>query len=44
MALRPNSFLFRYLEFYGTRIHHRGHWWIHSYLRVELPAETGLLN
>ncbi len=39
MALRPNSFLFRCLEFYGTRIHHRGHWWIHYQLRKFLHAD-----
>jgi FkbM family methyltransferase len=39
MALRPNTQLFRFLEFYGTRIHHRGHWWIHYQLRKLLHAD-----
>jgi FkbM family methyltransferase len=39
MAVRPNSYLFRYLEFYGTKFQHRGHWWIHSQLRKLLHVD-----
>src|SRR3979490_571794 len=39
MAVRPNSYFFRYLEFYGTKFQNRGHWWIHSHLRKLLHAD-----
>jgi FkbM family methyltransferase len=37
--LSPNSFAFRALEFYGTRVRHRGKWRVHSRLRKLLRAD-----
>jgi FkbM family methyltransferase len=34
-----NSFIFKALEYYGTRIHHRGKWLIHDFLRNKLCAD-----
>lgn len=31
--MRADSWLFKLLEFYGTRIHHRGQWRVHALLR-----------
>lgn len=38
--MRPNSFAFKFLEFYGTRIPHRGQWWVHAKLRKWLQADV----
>jgi FkbM family methyltransferase len=34
--MTPDSWLFKALEFYGTRLHHRGQWRIHTWLREKL--------
>jgi len=36
MNLTPNSKLWKALEFYGTRVHHRGKWRLHEQLRKAL--------
>jgi FkbM family methyltransferase len=38
--MRSNSFAFKFLEFYGTRISHRGQWWVHAKLRKWLQADV----
>ena len=38
MKIEPNSFAWRALEFYGTRIHHKGQSRIHRWLRHALEA------
>jgi FkbM family methyltransferase len=40
--LQPSSVLFRALEFYGTRVHHRGQWWAHKKLRSFLRADCDI--
>lgn len=37
--LTPHSFLWKALEFYGTRIHHRGKWRVHEKLRNTLKLK-----
>jgi FkbM family methyltransferase len=37
--LKPDSLPFKAIEFYGTRMHHRGQWRVHSYLRSLLKAD-----
>jgi FkbM family methyltransferase len=34
------SFAFRFLEFYGTNLHHPGMWRVHSFLRHILPVNV----
>ena len=34
--MTPDSLLFKALEFYGTRLHHRGQWKVHAWLRDKL--------
>ena len=36
MNLTPDSILWKALEFYGTRVHHRGKWRLHEQLRKAL--------
>lgn len=36
MPMTPDSWLFKALEFYGTRLHHRGQWKVHAWLREKL--------
>jgi len=38
MTMRPDSLSWKMLEFYGTRIRHRGKWWVHSRVRSLLDA------
>src|SRR5687767_8104684 len=38
--MKPNSFAFKFLEFYGTRLPHRGQWWVHAKLRQWLHADV----
>ena len=38
MNMKPTSLVFKALEFYGTRIPHRGQWWVHDRLRRALRA------
>jgi FkbM family methyltransferase len=38
--MNAGSWSFRLLELYGTRIHHRGHWWTHLHLRRLLGADV----
>lgn len=38
--MRPTSFVFKFLEFYGTRLPHRGQWWVHAKLRRLLHADV----
>lgn len=37
--MRRGDALFRLLEFYGTRLHHRGQWWVHGHLRRLFHAD-----
>jgi FkbM family methyltransferase len=37
--MQPNSFLWKTLEFYGTKVRHRGKWRVHNYLRTILRAD-----
>jgi FkbM family methyltransferase len=36
--IHPDSYIWRALEFYGTRIHHRGKWRIHNWLLNKLQV------
>ncbi|MBA5865470.1 MAG: FkbM family methyltransferase [Nitrospira sp. CR1.3] len=38
--MNPDSKLFKLLEFYGTRLHHRGQWKIHAMLREWLKPNV----
>jgi FkbM family methyltransferase len=38
--MQPDSFLWKALEFYGTRVRHRGKWLVHHWLRVVLGASA----
>lgn len=38
--MHPNSLIWKALEFYGTRINHRGKWRIHPFLRSALRAKA----
>jgi FkbM family methyltransferase len=37
--MKRDDLLFKLLEFYGTRLHHRGQWWVHGHLRRLLDAD-----
>jgi FkbM family methyltransferase len=37
--MQRDDVLFRLLEFYGTRLHHKGQWWVHGHLRRLLNAD-----
>jgi FkbM family methyltransferase len=39
MPIQRDDVLFKLLEFYGTRLHHRGQWWVHRHLRRLLGAD-----
>jgi FkbM family methyltransferase len=39
MVMQRDDMLFRLLEFYGTRLHHRGQCWVHEHLRRFLDAD-----
>ncbi|HEY1528289.1 MAG TPA: FkbM family methyltransferase [Candidatus Angelobacter sp.] len=39
MTITPSSPTWRALEFYGTRVHHRGKWRIHNWLRSKLNVD-----
>ena len=36
-----NNLAFRFLEFYGTKLHHRGQWRVHAWLRRALRVNLG---
>jgi FkbM family methyltransferase len=38
MPMQRDDVLFKLLQFYGTRLHHRGQWWVHGHLRRLLDA------
>jgi FkbM family methyltransferase len=38
--MQPTSLIWKMLEFYGTRINHRGKWRIHPFLRTALRANS----
>lgn len=38
--MRPTSPIWKMLEFYGTRINHRGKWRVHAFLRSALRASS----
>jgi FkbM family methyltransferase len=38
--MQPNSLMFKLLEFYGTRMRHRGQWRVHQRLRRMLDADV----
>lgn len=40
--MTPDSWLFKLLEFYGTRLHHRGQWKIHMRLRKRLQLNVNV--
>src|SRR5262245_1187917 len=37
-----HSWVFRFLEFYGTQLHHRGQWRIHKWLRDRLNSNLDI--
>jgi FkbM family methyltransferase len=39
MSMQRDDVLFKLLEFYGTRLHHKGQWWVHGQLRRLLGAD-----